>query len=306
MPGAQMPKPPGSQKQNIQDSSTWKNQSASWSNNSVHPDFQQKVHVRQKQASLFSPGAVLGVLSFLLVFASIGTAVTHFHSSFGSNEYTSAENYETASSYYSIPGDISWMKSGDDYIGTFEIIKDDPDTLVSSTSGIMHYYDADGEEQISYFSVPEMDYFTDRVWVNADAWMPDGQTLDGAWISFEDPVYTQDISNESWVTDEIAPDNAAIRKALKNDPSYARRKIEVVDDGVKEQDGFVMAKITQPADASSYGEVNVIFKKDGKVVFADTSDYSYNGSDEGGTFSFAYTAPYKLPAYDEVVIEDLG
>lgn len=97
------------------------------------------------------------------------------------------------------------------------------------------------------------------------------------------------------------------RELYKRDNPSFYPTIEILNNGSESQSGIVSFLVTNPSDAKDYdrlhGTVNIIFKKDGQVVFGDLYDYSSPSAIQSK--AFAYTPPIQLPQYDEVEVISL-
>ena len=85
---------------------------------------------------------------------------------------------------------------------------------------------------------------------------------------------------------------------LKRHPEQNPR-IEVISDGVDQQNGVVQYQVSLDSDGVFYGNANILFKNKGEVVFAEMVDLDASTNQH----TFAYSAPIPLPEYDAVEIQ---
>lgn len=81
--------------------------------------------------------------------------------------------------------------------------------------------------------------------------------------------------------------------------------LEITDDSVARQDGYITFMATTLDGDKEYisGKANVLFKKDGQVIFGDIVDYE--SPYETTAYKVNYHAQYPLPEYDEVEVIDM-
>lgn len=275
------------------------------------------------------PAAAAGILGGLLLISTIGTSMTYYDGS--SRTYIESPSISgiSASSAMEL-GDPIYFASGKDTVLTLPVTKLVPDlSLGSSTvsvdvevlskAGQLVEETGDSYTETQWITVPDMDFYTDSVYVSTILYDVQPEDIISVTTTPEGESYTEELGDYLWsldLNDPASLDDATLRKLLSRSHEFARYDIEVTDDGVDEQSGVVVAKVTKP-DASSLvdgqyytqdnqitGSCNILFKKDGEVVFADVYYYP-NETAARDSFAFAYTAPYDLPEYDSVEIVDL-
>lgn len=263
----------------------------------------------------FRPGGVMLGLAAVLLGGSLLMMVSYSSASYDSLLSTDVSSDYASAASYAEAGDPVLFQTKEGTVITVPVSKTDPDMRLDGLSGIITVTtdDYENDEYAIYF--PSMDYFTDTVYASTILYGTDKDDIQDIDIRL-DSGYSQDIQDYAWMyTDNSGGADAdTIRKLMLADPGYAHYDIQITNDGVAEQDGVVIAKGSYPKiitdaglesdDEHVYGSYNVIFKKDGNVVFADEADYSTNFND-AGTFPVLYSAPYRLPDYDSVEIVDL-
>lgn len=329
MPGFQSQKPP------IPGSHPKKNQSSH--PETGQPDFQgsyqrnthQNKPGRHQKNSSYKPGKAAAILGAALCVSMIATPISIVLKG-RSSQSTSSYSVNTSNSgdrdawdLYEL-SDLTWFRDGSNIIYTLKVTKNDPDIYAYSSYGYA-YLETEDDYDESYFDIPGMDFFTDEVYVSGIFYGNRDYDPHITYSLEDDYVYCDSLEDYSWILDydlrneEYSLDD--IRQEMASNSIYAPKEIKVIDDGVTTQSGVVVAEVTVNRDPdedvddwdeddwddgySEYGEYNIQFLKDGKVIFGDVDSYEFSGSGTN-TFRLAYSAPYTLPEYDEVIIKDIN
>ncbi len=143
------------------------------------------------------------------------------------------------------------------------------------------------------------------------------------WVSsvahfyYDPPQSVEDIHVETDLTEEYSDYIGNYFYDENNEQSYEtllnRYKEEFPSDyatiqidstGMETQSGIVTYTVTNPEGVQDYdtlyGSVNIVFKKDGQVVFGAVDHYSTSSNVRSK--SFAYSPDVQIPSYDDVEI----
>lgn len=181
-----------------------------------------------------------------------------------------------------------------------------------------------------------MGFETPQVFVSAVLSVPDDisseKALDATLTTSYKEYYTLSESDYDYLMDDFYLDqeekevnmDPAVQKEISSsaglydgDSEYRTRFLEqyrqfspekystltLDSDSVDSQNGIVTFTVTNPASNYISGAVNIVYKKNGQVVFGDV--YTYHSTSSTSSKTFAYTPPCELPAYDEVVLIDM-
>lgn len=113
-------------------------------------------------------------------------------------------------------------------------------------------------------------------------------------LSYTSSLYDYDFYLDE---DEEANYGNILAHYLEYHPEAAT-PIEIVQDGVGEQNGVVQYRFNNEIDHSIYGSVNILYKNEGEVVFGAIEDCEASTVQR----TFVYSPPVSIGPYDEVEI----
>lgn len=195
-----------------------------------------------------------------------------------------------------------------DVITTFKVTKANQDTSAYVDLIVETVDELRDEEDNDYYYF-RMGFGCDSVWISSTAnFYKTPQSSDSFNVSpeLEISMYDSWSSYYHYLEDQEKTSEEWLELYKRDNPSYYPT-IEILNNGVESQSGIVSFLVTNPSNAKDYdplhGTVNIVFKKDGQVVFGDL--YNYSSSSPIQSKAFAYTPEIQLPEYDEVEIISL-
>lgn len=118
---------------------------------------------------------------------------------------------------------------------------------------------------------------------------------DDAWNRLDDYAFL--------LNNPESADHETLLKAYRHEYPEKYNTLTLLTDGVPEQSGVISFQVTpQPGVDYIDGKVNVVYKKDGQVVYGGIYDYNAISS---SAKTFVYAPSIALPAYDSVELIDL-
>lgn len=247
------------------------------------------------------PGRVFAIC--MGVFAAVTAGTIGFYAVFGSgSDYATAVSEsadldlsdvletEVVSSFYDAESEGT--------IATVRVRKTEPDTVVSY--GNIGFGEEDG-----YLtgSIPQMGFDVEEVYVSVPI---DGQytqsELKNRKLKMEG--YAHRIADDyAYLVNRDNPSIDEIRNAWKAVNAGYEREVTVVDDGRNGTPGEVIYRVSTKDGSHTYldGDVDILFKKDGEVVYADVDNF-YAADDQRSSLTEVYHADYSIPDYDEVEV----
>lgn len=189
---------------------------------------------------------------------------------------------------------------------TYHITKGDPQSKVDGSLSVD--FEADHGSWDSYYSSSlDMGFECDEIWItaySADLDLDDelsGLDIDADLTSY----YSSSIEEYRYLLDDEDDwDYETIFKEYKYYHPEEFPEITVNTKDAAQENGIVTFTLqftdSEMLSSSLYGSVNIVYKKDGQVVFADVYDYS--GNLNGVSKTFAYTPPITVPEYDDVEV----
>ena len=163
------------------------------------------------------------------------------------------------------------------------------------------------DDQTEFLSIPSMGFDCSQVYVTSV--FPQFQTLDGledVTVTYEPNESQQDLLHdyEYLLNEPEMATHDTLLKAYRQSYPEHYNTIALLSDGSLEQSGVVSFQVTPGSSESAYldGDVNIVYKKDGQVVFGGLYNYSSSATQSK---IFAYTPPVAIPEYDSVEIIDL-
>ena len=297
----QMPKPP---KPKTPSSSASRKQNASQKTN-PNSRFTSSSNRQssKKYQTYFRPGPVL-LAAVIACVLSMGSSVYSIARQDSYGAYS--EPVETAISDYALEYEILPLSMVDDnLLATVSITK--PVELgeeYSSWIELEAESQIDSDIQSEYVSTIGFD--CPQIWITTV--FPDFEVLDDlsevsisldrdddAWNSLDDYDYL--------LNDPDSADYETLLKAYRHANPQKYNTLTLLTDGVPEQSGIVSFQATPQAGVDYVdGKVNVVYKKDGQVVYGGIYDYNAVSS---ASKTFVYTPSVALPAYDSVELIDL-
>lgn len=266
----------------------------------------QKQHGKHALANIRPFRLLLGTLAFVLAAGVFQT----LHISFGGHSepaYSSVS--EDSAAAYSTTGLLEpeivngWVTETGHTVVVCRMVKEDSDLRVDGASVYLSGQNGEG-----WIWLPSLGYLNDEVYGYGILENYDGipvQPEDVAAVVEDGGVSSDLFSDGYWYEEgQTNPSRAEVIARMKKDEWIREYPVTVTADGVEEQNGSVAFTVENPYDSSGYTYMNVIFRKEGKVVFADTMDVSL---DEGRrTTMQVYNAPFSIPGgYDEVEVVNL-
>lgn len=163
------------------------------------------------------------------------------------------------------------------------------------------------DTQTEYLSIPSMGFDCSQVYVTCA--FTQFQTLDGldeVTVTYQPYESQRDQLHdyEYLLNDPATATNDTLLKAYRQSYPEHYNTITLLSDGSLEQSGVVSFQVTPKSSESAYldGDVNIVYKKNGQVVYGGLYNYSSSTTQPK---IFAYTPPVAIPEYDSVEIIDL-
>lgn len=248
----------------------------------------------------FKPGQFL-LLSWLFLAVGIVGLVSNPLYEYPDQPYVGEEADEIPS-YISIhPVQIS-KPTDNTVMLTFHLTKDDPSSFVSLFADI----EVGTKEKYSSlydFTNIRMGYAQEEVWTSVLCTSPQFEGYDASDIEANieyDHSTSFNLSYYDYYLEDGDQNNYEnlMKRYLEHFPEQ-NPTIDIISDGVDQQTGIVQYKMSIDSNNSIFGNVNIIFRNQGEVVFAtiDSVESSTN------QHTFVYSAPIPLPEYDSVEIQ---
>lgn len=254
----------------------------------------------------FKPGRLLQIAWGLLGIGVVSTVAINVFGSH-STRYITGTDYEYSSD---LPDSISAepvmisKPSDNTVMVTFHLTKDDP-TVAASIFADLEIQGDEEYGEIYNFAHIKMGYGLDDVYTSVVTTSSSFKGVDAEDIdvhveyelSYESTLYDY----EYYLNDgeEVSYDNI-MKHYLENHPE-ANGQIEIVHDGVSEQNGVVQYRFGNDIEQSIYGSVNIVYKNAGEVVFGAIEDCEASTTQR----TFVYSTPVPIGPYDEVEIHYL-
>lgn len=272
----------------------------------ITPQNGSRVH-KASRSGHFAPGVWTAVICSLLCAGWLSAAL------FPINSYTSTPEISTPVKPYgenpalgadsiSYEMQTPFVTEHNDLIVNYRLTKSDPDTKSEISMSANVYSSTD--ENYSYMGMPSMGFDLDEAWVSAvfPGYTLPANGVEGIEITTEaDPVYTESIEDYSYLAynaEMASPDD--LRQLYRKQYPMANAQITLLSSGAETQSGVVTFEVSIPdAQESISGQVNIVYKKDGQVVFGVVHDI-YSTAQNHKTF--AYTPEIQVPEYDEVEV----
>ncbi len=212
-------------------------------------------------------------------------------------------------------GDLSIDQIGptvvlkDEAITTFKIQKNNPDYRSYLSLEVETTNTLTDEETTDWPRVGAMGFDCSEIWVSSVAHFYYEAPKSSEQIEVDVDLteeYSDYIGNYFYPYEEenttLSTQELIARYKEEFPADYAT--IQVDSTGVEAQSGIVTYTVTNPDTVRDYdtlyGSVNIVFKKNGQVVFGVVESYSTSSSVRSKTF--AYSPNIQLPEYDEVEI----
>lgn len=266
--------------------------------------------------SRFHPGKA-ALITFALIFSTSLIYERYEDHIYSSNIYTAVD----ASDYceYEV---FNPQMIGDKIYAPLKITKIDPYTQLISSVSVTATDTNTGQSLGSWYESADMDYDCKELWLTAvfdtdDLYIPDewedeeaGEDAVTAKIDLSDidiQVQTDyidafPITEYSYLADDANATDEQLYKIYQNHHKEDRSTYTIDSGGIENQNGIVVFTIERPnayePDDSVYGTVNIIYKNNGEVVYAEP--YHYSGTLSDYKYSCAFTPEEKVPAYDSV------
>lgn len=247
--------------------------------------------------ALTVPGTVLNVISD--------------QDSYTSPETISQDTYTPSASYGSpanlnIEQQDTFFYNGSLYVN-YKVTKDSPYEQTTLSMEVTGSNPISDEESWDWINPTDLGFDCSEVWVTAvlpylNEDEPDPSEIDLS-ISKNDS-YTRTIQDYSYLLDDESVSDQKLLELYKENFPEDFPEVQVDSDSVSSQNGIVTytLKVKKGKYASDYisSSVNIIYKKDGKVVYA-ASDYC-SGTLSDNQKTFAYNPDHPVPPYDEVEV----
>ncbi len=198
---------------------------------------------------------------------------------------------------------------------TFRFDKTDPAASIEGGTGQLYY---NGTLVNSFVQVPDLGFNTDSAWLSVEGdihFQPseasdldlsdfslESDNSDAYVSSLENSVYDQDGQNG-------LTDIDTLKRLFRSQNSYLYRNYEITNEK-HDDDQTSISYILTPAShteeyMSFYSPVQILFKKDGQIVYADVFYPDGQEGSDGLSFTGTYTHNGSIPEYDEVALQGL-
>lgn len=198
---------------------------------------------------------------------------------------------------------------------TFRFDKTDPAASIEGGTGQLYY---NGTLVNSYVQVPDLGFNTDSAWLSvegdihfqpseaADIDLSDfsleSESYDAYVSTLENSVYDQDGLNGSTDIDTL-------KRLYRSQNSYLYRNFEITGERHNSNEIQIDYRMTPESQtenfASYFSPAQILFKKDGQIVYADAFYPDGKETSDGTSFSGTYTVKGTVPEYDEVILQNL-
>lgn len=188
---------------------------------------------------------------------------------------------------------------------TFRFSKINPEYYISSGYGNISFRDGVLEE---FAEIPELGVNTDEAWMSYE--LPiyyskeEGDSLSLSDFSLmPEEGYYETLS--AYVYSENSQDPDFLKRKYRSENAWLYPEIEVTDEGLDSIRHTAAFTVTPKSETLISQEVQVLYKKNGQVVYAGTMYIDGDPSD-GRPMDFYYTPEIDVPEYDEVEIHSLN
>lgn len=214
------------------------------------------------------------------------------------SETTSAYGADTSLEYEYLNG---WNDSQGNTVMVYKVEKMDPDVMSYGGSiNIFNDYNSD------YIPIPSLNFGVKEAIVSGILHRYSGDPIaepDEVEVDFSDmggvPITDYAYDNQTGQSTQ------KLYQQLEQDGVIRRHTIQVSDDGVADQDGVVRFTIDNPDKENFYTDINIIFKKNGKIVYGDVMSVDIPSSRT--SYSGIYNAPVTIEGgYDAVEVIELN
>ncbi len=268
--------------------------------------------------SRFHPGKA-ALITFALIFSTsliYERYEDHMYSSYASTAVDASDycDYEV----------FNPQLVGDKIYAPLKITKIDPYAQLISSISVTATDTNTGQILGNWYESADMGHDCKELWLTAvfdtdNLYIPD-EWEDEETVNDEDDAATEidlsdidiqvqtehfdafPISEYSYLADDENATDEQLFKIYQNHHKEDRSTFTIDSDGVENQNGIVVFTVERPnadePDDSVYGNVNIIYKNNGEVVYAQL--YDYNGTLSDRKYSCAFTPDEKVPAYDSV------
>ena len=264
---------------------------------------------RKKETVYYRPKVKIVAIgmSILLAVCTAGTIVSNY--SFFDDPFSVADDDSVKMPWNEVFsfGEPVYFMDGETLVYTVPVSKLPKNREVLYNSLTVTVKNSDGKEE-DYVSLPRMDLFTDQAYLSGTiiGWEGGTEDLQFEFEPYHDKIDVYTPMRYDYLSRKDNPTEEDILNEYQKFNANDFHDIEILDDGVAEQNGKVTVKLkSKDPDATyQYGDLNIVFKKDGKPVFADTTHYSQD-SKAKSDLVHTYETEHKLPAYDSVEVIDL-
>ncbi len=268
---------------------------------SLHPN--RSRDTRQNRRDRFTPGRFACVIGALIAGGVVSSLF--FPVSWGASTQYTPEIMTSAPALanpVSVEMQTPFITDSNDLIVNYKLTKSDPYARADLSLSAEAVSAMD--ESYAYLGLAQYGFGLEEAWVSAvfeDYSLPSAG-IEGIDIFTDtDTTYTETIDDYSYLAYDASKATAKdLLQEYQRQYPMSQASIKLLTDGAESQSGIVTFEVSLPKSGDSIsGQVNIVYKKDGQVVFGALYDvYSTSQSRK----SFAYTPEIQVPEYDEVEI----